>query len=279
MYGQRGITPEFHPPAGVFDGVLGSPPCQMWAQSQNLTENKADQVNWIPEFERVVLEAQPQWFLMENVTGAPIPQVEGYHVVSKKIYAWELGNPQRRYRRFTFGSKPPVLLLWPHGAKPARGILTRIAKQNGAKMEGERDVAETLTGAGHSGLEKMNRLDRTVIPTMTGSPNAGGYDRLHALNHLPEAERLEAMEQRRVMSTLCATNSTQRMGADAKAARGMGIPGKTTYTLEDYILGFGLREDWDAPALTKKYKFKMLGNAVAYQVAFLLAQAVRRTTA
>ena len=212
MFGQRGIE-GFHPPAGKFDGVIGGPPCQMWATPGNLHPDVV-RINLIPEFERVVLEAQPAWFLMENVTRAPIPLVDGYEIVDRKIYAWELGNPQRRYRRFTFGGKPPVAFLWPHGQKPPRGAVTLISKHNGAQMPGQREVAQTLTG----------------------------------------------------------TLSTQRLRAGEKAARGDN--GKTTYTLAQYTEGFGLPEEWDAPALLKAYKFKVLGNAVPLQVARALAEAV-----
>lgn len=248
MFGQRGIK-TFHPPAGRFDGVIGGPPCQMWAQSHNLAGNKAEQVNLIPDFERVVHEAQPSWFLMENVTGAPLPQVEGYEAQSHKIYAWELGNPQRRYRRFTFGSRNgEAMIMWPHGAKPPRGSLTLTAKHNGARMPRQRDAMPLIEC--EDGMKNLY--------TLTGTP------RVHVNRN-----------GRKVMPTLCGTNSTQSLAGHKGAARGMGsIPGKTTFTLDDYRLGFGLAQEWDAPALLQKYKFKVLGNSVPLQVARALAEAV-----
>ena len=68
------------------------------------------------------------------------------------------------------------------------------------------------------------------------------------------------MHDRKVYPTLTATNSTQRMRSGERAIQGLGIPGKTTFTLDDYRYGFGLPENWDAPALLMKYKFKVLGN-------------------
>jgi len=125
IFGQRGVE-WLHPPAGAFEGIIGGPPCQFAAVSHNLSGDKDKHENLIPEFERIVREAQPEWFLMENVTPAPLPHIEGYHIVDHKIYAWEMGNPQRRYRRFTFGSKPPVQIFWPSGAKPPRGEMTLL---------------------------------------------------------------------------------------------------------------------------------------------------------
>src|SRR5262245_63772419 len=65
-----GDVRRFHPPAGRFEGVIGGPPCQAFSQMVGL--NRFNGVaprfgNLIPEFERCVGEAQPDWFLMENV--------------------------------------------------------------------------------------------------------------------------------------------------------------------------------------------------------------------
>jgi DNA (cytosine-5)-methyltransferase 1 len=96
----------FHPPAGRFDGIIGGPPCQMFSSLANLVRANGYEPrfgNLIPEFERCVLEAQPSWFLMENVPAAPIPSVKGYTVKAFELdNAW-LGEEQRRRRRFCFG--------------------------------------------------------------------------------------------------------------------------------------------------------------------------------
>lgn len=209
LFGQIGIE-DFHPPRGIFCGVIGGPPCGRWAKTRNLAKGKEKQPNLIPEFERVVAEAQPRWFLMENVTGAPIPQVEGYNTQSVIIYAWELGSPQRRPRRFTFGSNPPLLLLWPHGERPPRGSLTLIAKK---------------------GLQPG---------------------------------------QRKVLPTMPATNTTLRL----RCGERVRVRGKTCFTLADYREGFGLPPDWDAPVLTQKGKFKILGNSVPLVVGRALARII-----
>lgn len=65
--------------------------------------------NLIPEFERVVLASQPQWFLMEEVQDAPTPNLAGYEVWftllnNRQCFA-EDGKPaeQNRVRRISFG--------------------------------------------------------------------------------------------------------------------------------------------------------------------------------
>src|SRR5437588_5850350 len=75
-----GDIKRFHPPAGKFDGVIGGPPCQAFSPLRNLNPKIDRHGNQIPEFERVVSEAGPRWFLMENVPDAPMPRVRGYGV-------------------------------------------------------------------------------------------------------------------------------------------------------------------------------------------------------
>src|SRR3954466_16146717 len=71
-----GDVRRFSPPAGRFDGVIGGPPCQIFSALRHLNPLAGQKHgNLIPEFERVVEEAGPAWFLMENVPDAPVPQV------------------------------------------------------------------------------------------------------------------------------------------------------------------------------------------------------------
>lgn len=98
---------RFHPPAGRFDGVIGGPPCQSFSKLGNLFRSAGHEPrheNLIPEFERVVSETIPAWFLMENVEQAPEPAVSGYRVRSALVDNRWFGGVQQRRRRFSFGT-------------------------------------------------------------------------------------------------------------------------------------------------------------------------------
>ncbi|MFH1486642.1 MAG: DNA cytosine methyltransferase [Chloroflexota bacterium] len=97
----------FHPPAGIWGGAIGGPPCQAFSSLRHMVEHNGYKVaeNLIPEFERVVGEAQPEWFLMENVRAAPLPQVDGYQVTSLLFNNRWTGAVQHRERRFSFGTR------------------------------------------------------------------------------------------------------------------------------------------------------------------------------
>lgn len=118
---------SFHPPAGVFDGVIGGPPCQMFSMLARLVEfngHKTRFGNLIPEFERCVYEAHPTWFLMENVPAAPAPVVVSYEVVSEVVNnrwfvaADGVGAEQTRQRRLSFGA-----YMSPSDIEVGRGVV------------------------------------------------------------------------------------------------------------------------------------------------------------
>lgn len=108
---------EFHPNPGRFDGIIGGPPCQTFSALANLVRAKGLEPrfgNLIPEFVRIVEEASPRWWLMENVGGVPEecwPHPTGYSVETFVICnSWldaggGFGEEQMRKRRFWFGWK------------------------------------------------------------------------------------------------------------------------------------------------------------------------------
>jgi len=102
IFGRR--IQDFHPPRGAFQGVIGGPPCQMFSVMRYINPLAgAKHGNLIPEFERVVSEAQPAWFVMENVRDAPVPVVADYLVRSELIRDVWVGGDTLRQRRFSFG--------------------------------------------------------------------------------------------------------------------------------------------------------------------------------
>jgi DNA (cytosine-5)-methyltransferase 1 len=102
-----GNVKAFHPPIGVFDGIIGGPPCQCFSRLVHIVRHNGYQVaeNLIPQFLRVVIEAGPRWFVMENVVEAPVPEVAGYVVDGAVLDNRWLGEVQSRKHRFSFGTR------------------------------------------------------------------------------------------------------------------------------------------------------------------------------
>jgi len=125
-----GDIKSFHVPAGKFDGIIGGPPCKAFSRLKHIVKLNRDRElaadpdstkyaeaeNLIPEFVRVVNEAQPAWFLMENVVDVPPdcwPVVTGYQHSSLVLNnRWLPGaSPQNRQRRFWFGCREKYIDL------------------------------------------------------------------------------------------------------------------------------------------------------------------------
>jgi DNA (cytosine-5)-methyltransferase 1 len=102
-----GDVKRFHVPPGRFDGVVGGSPCQAFSRLVHIVRHNGyrEGENLIPEFERVVFEAQPSWFVMENVVDAPLPNVPGYSVDPSVCNNRWLGHEQSRLHRFSFGTR------------------------------------------------------------------------------------------------------------------------------------------------------------------------------
>jgi DNA (cytosine-5)-methyltransferase 1 len=67
---------RFHPPAGKFEGIIGGPPCQSFSRLVHLVRANGYEPrhgDMIPEFRRVLDEAQSAWWVMENVPAAYAP--------------------------------------------------------------------------------------------------------------------------------------------------------------------------------------------------------------
>ena len=67
---------SFNPPLNAFQGVIGGPPCQDFSTLKRVKTDYSDLM--LREYERVVLAARPDWFLLENVAGVPDLVIDGY---------------------------------------------------------------------------------------------------------------------------------------------------------------------------------------------------------
>ena len=238
---------NFSPPAERFDGVIGGPPCQMFSRLAFLQRHQGREPrfgNLIPEFERCVAEAQPAWFLMENVSAAPLPVVDGYqvdaHLLNNRRCVDDdgIGAAQNRVRRFCYGHRPgtpdldvqlcalesPLIagVLAEHAPTPGQRALNRpYAPQ--AVLASTRAVPVRIGGSG-----KVKATAPGAVTSSDGGPSA-------------------------------------RM---------------TRYTLAEACLLQGLPGDFlDEAPFTAAGKLKAIANGVPLPMGRAIAQAVRRATA
>lgn len=100
-----GDVRRFHPPAGVFDGVIGGPPCPSFSRLRFMVQHNGAQTapDLMPEFDRILAECEPDWFLCENVPAHHGPIADYYAVTDFLLDNRWVGGEQQRQRRFWFG--------------------------------------------------------------------------------------------------------------------------------------------------------------------------------
>lgn len=156
----------FHPPAGKFAGLIGGPPCKRFSSLAAINKarygEEALAPNLIPEFERCVAEARPQWFVMENVRRAPLPIVPGYIVNGYLVNNRWFGAVQNRVRRFSFGTIEGLTLsLERVSREEARFEPAVTANSGGRRSIAVRDKNGRMRG--HQGEADWARLQRRPI--------------------------------------------------------------------------------------------------------------------
>ncbi len=145
-----GDVRDFHPPADVFDGIIGGSPCQDFSKARRSAPTGYG-LEMLHEFERVIKEAQPRWFLLENVPTVPDLHIEGYTIQRLDLNARECGASQNRPRHFQFGSKSGLVIV------PAR-----------AATKGTRSQPAAMATEG----KKMNRRTWSDFCELQGLPEA-----------------------------------------------------------------------------------------------------------
>lgn len=144
----------FNPPAGVFDGVIGGPPCQAFSPIGNVNRARwgEDSVmpDLVPEFARVVNQCRPGWYLMENSPRCHGPKIECGSRLVELNSKW-LGERQSRHRRFwsnlriaKYLDTGPALLPVDAGSERAVSSKGSVDWKGSRSREPRRSVSDML---------------------------------------------------------------------------------------------------------------------------------------
>lgn len=263
-----GDVRRFHPPAGRFEGLIGEPPCQSYSSLASLVKAKGNKPRFgdlIPEYARVVRQARPRWFVMENVPRAPLPYVEGYELGDFLLdNSWlpaadGLGQEQRRNRRFVFGRNDG-----------GSTDLLRHIQLTGLRLP-------TITGAALAAtLGARPTTVRTQMPAVTQSNQPDNRPTARQ-RHLTPAVTADAraIPIRLGGSGKPKTSVPAVTGAHSGELRPRGGH-LVTYDIETACRLQGLPQDFlaDSP-FTVEGKRKALGNGVPLPMGRAIARAIR----
>lgn len=290
---------RFHPPEGVFDGVIGGDPCQSHSTLANLVRAKGLEPSFpdmTPEFQRVIEEARPRWFLRENVPKAPAIQPEGYDVRSFLLDHSTMdagdgtGHEQMRRRRFWFGTRDqaaPELRAFIDFAlfvlpEPELSVNTAHDHLDGAeKIVRRRHHAQTGGGAWVVASAGYNKATRQAVTAdqRDGHGALGGSGKLKRTTTTMGRKPLQTggkgiEEYRRKQSVTGPHEGALRTAATKDRPE---VDYSARYSLDEMLELQGLpKEIFDHSPLTVQGKRKLIGNAVPLPMARALANAVRQ---
>jgi DNA (cytosine-5)-methyltransferase 1 len=182
-----GDVKRFHAPVNSFEGIIGGPPCQKFSALRHLVAYNrakaggvgfAEAEDLIPEFERVVGEGRPQWFVMENVPQAPEPHVDGYIVDSVLLRDSWVGGKTSRLRRFSYGTRVTQLntrvLEWRRLAVDVLALYPPDVRPAVCASGGYRDVPVKIGGSGKVKKTAANNLGYTNAALLADALDAQG---------------------------------------------------------------------------------------------------------
>lgn len=111
----------FHPSAGVFEGIISGPPCQIHSEATKMFGTR--EIDMIPEFVRVVEEAKPKWVVMENVKGAAKSGAIPLTWFKLRLRDWDCGGLTCRTRLFWVWPAQLILVPPKRPGKPEYSVL------------------------------------------------------------------------------------------------------------------------------------------------------------
>ncbi|MBL7814316.1 MAG: DNA cytosine methyltransferase [Saprospiraceae bacterium] len=147
ILGEHHDIRKFKAKKGVFDGIIAGPPCQDFSKARR-TAPTGEGLELLNEFCRIVEEAKPRWFIMENVPTVPNVKIDDYFVQRFDLNAKNCGSMQNRNRHFQFGSytcdfdnELPTLIL-NIKRDPSPPSVSRCVTASEGKQKDRRDFAD-----------------------------------------------------------------------------------------------------------------------------------------
>lgn len=128
---------RFHVPPDRFAGVIGGPPCVDFSRARRSPATGFSRAMLL-EFARIVREAEPDWWLLENVPQVPDVQIPGFTHQRIDVHASEFGLAQNRNRHFQFGNASNGVLSIERGKRDKRKMAPCCIASEGEK-QGRRD--------------------------------------------------------------------------------------------------------------------------------------------
>lgn len=264
------------------DGIIGGPPCQSWSEAGSLRGIDDDRGQLFFDYIRILKDKQPKFFLAENVSGMLANRhsqaVEniiscfeecGYDVTINLVNAADFGVPQDRKRVFYIGFRKDLNIKFkfpepttprPEQKKTMKDSIgdlvgTAISALPKNKTNGKLDILnhEYFTGAFSTIFMSRNRVRPWDKPGFTVQAS-GRQCQLH-----PQAPEMLFVEKNKRIFVEGKEDLYRRLTV-RECARLQGFPDDFEFVYTDVDTGY-----------------KMIGNAVPVDLAYIVAKEIKQT--
>lgn len=262
------------------DGIIGGPPCQSWSEAGALRGIDDDRGKLFFDYIRILREKQPKFFLAENVSGMLANRHSdavqniikcfeecGYNVTITLVNAADYGVPQDRKRVFYIGFRKDldVDFKFPEPTTPnewqkktlrdAIGDLVDSAvpalPKNKANLNLSIPNHEYFIGAYSTIFMSRNRVRDWNEQGFTVQAS-GRQCQLH-----PQAPKMKFVEHNRRIFVPGKEHLYRRLTV-RECARIQGFPDEFEFIYNDVDTGY-----------------KMIGNAVPVELAYIIAKSIK----
>jgi DNA (cytosine-5)-methyltransferase 1 len=202
---------DLHLPENKFDGIIAGTPCQDFSLA-NRTKRTYEGygAEMLEEFCRLVIEAAPKWFLLENVPQVPDIHIFGYTIQRFDLRASECGLNQRRLRHFQFGSRDGSTLVIER--EPRREETEKTCLASEGEKKSRRNFADFCKLQGLPDALQLPMFTKAAKYRLVGNAVPFPMARMiaRAIRERP-AFREATADRTRYRITVCACNCGRRI--------------------------------------------------------------------
>lgn len=265
---------------GNIEGIIGGPPCQSWSEAGALKGINDARGQLFYEYIRILKEKRPIFFLAENVSGMLFDRhaeavknilnlfdVAGYKVSVNLVNASDYGVAQDRKRVFYIGFRKDLScnFIFPSPVTKDKKITLKdtifdlkdsaisAMERNKANKNLEISNHEYFIGSYSTIFMSRNRVRSWNEPAFTVQAS-GRQCQLH-----PQAPKMNFVEKNRFEFVKNKEHLYRRLSV-RECARVQGFDDKFEFIYENVNDGY-----------------KMVGNAVPVNLAFLIAKEISKT--
>ncbi len=209
---------DFHPPSGAIWGIFGGSPCQDFSAARRSAPTGNGR-KMLREFARVVREAAPEWWVLENVPAVPDVRIAGYHHQRIDVnQGWYCGV--KRLRHWQFGSRSGKVLEIPRG-KVIDGAESPALAHDGrtfrelCRLQG---LPDSFDLPGFT-VEAKKRAVGNGVPLIMGQVIAAAVRAAYGLNYLEATSFDATMCERRRCQCGCGRVVKGKAKYDSPACR------------------------------------------------------------